>query len=190
MTRSRLARGPDWNHSDRVTTLSAAKRPRNPVEDAERLLVTVWGRDLGNLSLPVDPIYIAQQLGIKVYRSDLGSGVAGLLVKRAFVDPEIHLNVQDSVNRQRFTCAHELGHYIKRATTDDVSWESVDRRDALASRGTDPEEIYANNFAANLLMPTGMVRKLYRHFPPEAMAVEFAVSVEAMKNRLATLRFG
>lgn len=158
------------------------------MEAAQQLLLKAWDRDTDETPRPVDPVFIAQQLGVKVYRSVLGPGVSGLLVKRPFQDPEIHLNAEDSETRQRFTCAHELGHYIKRASTDDgEAWEWIDRRDTLSAQGTDANEVYANSFAANLLMPTGDVRRLAKRMSAEALAVEFEVSLEAMNNRLAAL---
>lgn len=171
-----------------TSAVSAAQRAGDPAEAAQRLLAETWDLGTDETPRPIDPVYIAQQLGIKVYRSELEDGIAGLLVKRAGRDPEIHLNARDSKNRQRFTCAHEVGHYIKHATSDDSGWESIDRRDAMSTRGTDPDEIYANSFAANLLMPTGDVRRLSKRMPPEVLAVEFEVSLEAMKNRLDVLR--
>lgn len=170
-----------------MTTTAQGSRPGNPIRDAERLLETVWSLGADQPPTPVDPVYIAQQLGLEVFRTNLGPGVAGLLVKRAGEDPEIHVNASDSRNRQRFTCAHELGHYIDRAGMDDESWEFVDRRDALASTGRSPREVYANGFAANLLMPAALIRRMARSHEPAIMAYEFGVSVEAMNNRLNVL---
>lgn len=170
-----------------MTTAQGA-RSGNPVRDAEQLLKRIWSFGAEEPPIPVDPVYIAQQLGIEVFGTNLDPGVAGLLVKRVGEDPEIHLNASDSRNRQRFTCAHELGHYIDRAGTDDESWEFVDRRDALASTGRSRREVYANGFAANLLMPAALVRRMRRTYDPAVLAYEFGVSIEAMNNRLSALR--
>ncbi len=168
-------------------TTAGTARSGDPVRDAERLLRTMWVLGADEPPLPIDPVYLAQQLGIEVFRTDLEQGVGGLLVKRVGEDPEIHVNASDSRNRQRFTCAHELGHYIDRAGMDDEAWEFVDRRDALASKGTNPRERYANAFAANLLMPAALIRKLRRSYAPAELAYQFQVSVEAMNNRLANV---
>src|SRR5262249_13052228 len=98
-------------------------------------------------------------------------------------------------NRQRFTCAHELGHYVKRSAAGDDAWEYVEHRNLLASQGTNSEEIYANQFAASLLMPEEAVRKLHDELkaqrgtppPPAALAFEFGVSADAMQYRLVNL---
>ena len=85
---------------------------RDPERDAREILETVW-----DSTLPVDPIYIARSLGVKVYNAPLSSGVSGMLEKTAaYADPEITLNMSDSRNRRRFTCAHELGHYVMRSS--------------------------------------------------------------------------
>ena len=161
-----------------------------PQQDAERLLEAAWIKD-GHLRLPVDPFAISQRLGIKVFTAALDEGVAGLLRKRPWHDPEIHVNASDSRNRQRFTCAHELGHFRRRTTdTDQDEWEYVDHRDTAATLGEDPDEVYANRFAANLLMPVAAIRKLLARYgdDPTALASEFGVSRSAMSNRLESLR--
>jgi Zn-dependent peptidase ImmA (M78 family) len=112
-----------------------------------------------------------------------------MLAKRAGQDPEIYVNAGDSDNRQRFSCAHEIGHYLKRVTgRKDDTWGYIDRRGPSASGGTNADEIYANQFAAELLMPEERVRDLHQTLSPAAMAVEFDVSLGAMKFRLENLR--
>jgi len=158
----------------------------DPEREARQILSTAWeGRPL-----PVDPIQIAQQLGIKVYTAGLDEGVAGMLRKRPGLDPEIFLNGSDSLNRQRFTAAHELGHYVTHATAGEEDWEHVDYRGALASEGTDPDEVFANKFAAGLLMPKEEIERLKseKGYGPAALALEFGVSGEAMNFRLVNLK--
>lgn len=158
-------------------------------KDAQQLLGTVWtAPDSSDFRLPVDPFYIAKKLGIQVYLDpDLEDDVSGMLVKRgAGYDPQILLNAYDSRNRQRFTCAHELGHYNKRAG-DDTELKYVDRRDFLSSAGNDPEEVYANQFAAALLMPAKIVKKHAKDAEVTALAYRFGVSADAMTFRLKNL---
>lgn len=156
----------------------------NPEHDAEELLDTIWD----DRPLPVDPIQIAQQLGIKVYKSALEEGVSGMLIKEPAKDPEIYINDADSINRQRFTCAHELGHYVKRVASGADEWATIDYRNPLSSEGTDPDERYANQFAASLLMPKDEVKRLHKEYRPASLAYEFGVSEEAMNYRLNTLK--
>jgi Zn-dependent peptidase ImmA (M78 family) len=162
----------------------------NAESDAREILSTVWATDSDGMPvLPVDPFAIAQRLGIKAYSAGLDDGVSGMLVKRPGEDPEIYVHASDSPNRQRFTCAHELGHYFKRSATGDSEWEYVEHRDLLTSQGSNPEEIYANRFAASLLMPSEAVKEMYeeRKLGPVALAYEFGVSADAMHYRLVNL---
>jgi Zn-dependent peptidase ImmA (M78 family) len=158
-------------------------------DDAREILSTVWAPDSdgADIPLPVNPFVIAERLGIKAYSAGLDESVSGMLVKRAGEDPEIYVHASDSPNRQRFTCAHELGHYVKRSATGDTVWEYVEHRDLLTSQGNDPEEIYANRFAASLLMPREKVEEMHEKLGPAALAYEFGVSAEAMHYRLVNL---
>jgi Zn-dependent peptidase ImmA (M78 family) len=159
--------------------------------DAWELLQKTWGgEDPSRLVLPVDPFAIARKLGIQVFiDSSLPPEVSGMLRKLAgYDDPEILLNAEDSRNRQRFTCAHEIGHYSQRVKDGvDEAWEYVDKRDALSSKGMKPEEIYANKFAAELLMPKKAVERLTAKYAPATLAYEFGVSADAMRFRLENL---
>jgi Zn-dependent peptidase ImmA (M78 family) len=161
----------------------------NPDGDARQILTTVWapGATGQEIPLPVDPFIVAERLGVKAFSANLDPSVSGMLVKKPGEDPEIYVHASDSPNRQRFTCAHELGHYVKRSATGDVAWEYVEHRDLLTSQGSDKEEIYANQFAASLLMPSEKVQELSQTLTTAALAYEFGVSAEAMHYRLVNL---
>jgi Zn-dependent peptidase ImmA (M78 family) len=118
-----------------------------------------------------------------VYTAGLDNGVSGILIKRADQDAEIYLQLSDSENRQRFTCAHELGHYVGRTATGEEAWEYVEHRALLASQGTNPEERFANRFAASLLMPRDAL-ELVKDMGVAALAYRFRVSADAMNYRL------
>jgi Zn-dependent peptidase ImmA (M78 family) len=151
--------------------------------DAEGVLRSVWG----GYVFPVDPIQIARKLGINVVDGHLGPSIAGAIIKEDGKDPVILLNETDHPNRKRFTAAHEIGHFIRRSASDD-SFEYVDRRDTLSTMGTNADEMYANAFAANLLMPEAEVRRLHRDGVSDLeMALRFGVSRDAMNVRLSTL---
>lgn len=138
-------------------------------------------------SLPIDPVRIAKSLGVKVLDVYLNKDVSGALVKKQEEDPSILLNAEDSTTRKRFTCAHELGHYIRRAGERN-QYEYVDYRDQRSSTGTDEEERYANSFAASLLMPELAVKAFNAEgLPAFRMAKRFGVSPESMQYRLDNL---
>jgi Zn-dependent peptidase ImmA (M78 family) len=150
--------------------------------DAAMLLREAWGD-----TIPVDPIALARAAGIRVVDAALDDDTAGALVKAPGQDPTILLNENDSPNRKRFTCAHELGHYRRRSASDS-EYTTVDLRGSLAAAGTDVEEIYANEFAACLLMPADAVKNLLAESVGDLeMAIRFGVSREAIEFRIANL---
>jgi Zn-dependent peptidase ImmA (M78 family) len=157
---------------------------RDPAREAERILATVWGK-----RFPVDPVQIAHRLGIDVREAPLSENVSGALVKKLGQDPTILLNATDHPNRQRFTCAHELGHFVTREEAPDA-YEYVDLRDTVwSAAGTNSEEVFANQFAANLLMPADELRRLQQDgYTPTQMAVYFGVSQDSIHFRLQNLR--
>jgi Zn-dependent peptidase ImmA (M78 family) len=97
-------------------------------------------------------------------------------MRRAGEDAFIFIEARDSQLPQRFTCAHELGHYIERTdvqTVPDDDFGFVDRRHARTG---------------NLLMPGSEVRR-FASFESDAikMAGYFGVSIPAMKTRMLKL---
>jgi Zn-dependent peptidase ImmA (M78 family) len=81
-----------------------------------------------------------------------------------------------------------LGHFVSRTEQPD-EYEYIDYRDQRSASGLDPDEVYANNFAAALLMPAHEVRRLKEEGYSEVeLAWKFDVSLEAMMNRLNLLR--
>lgn len=153
---------------------------------AMKVLQNTW--DGGEF--PIDPVKIAKKLGLEVIETTLPEKVSGALIKKTGKDPIIVIDSNDSVSRKRFSCAHELGHYISRIEKNSFKseYEFVDLRSNSSSDGIDAEEIFANNFAANLLMPEPETRKIYNkkksHFE---IACYFGVSDGALKFRLTGL---
>jgi Zn-dependent peptidase ImmA (M78 family) len=148
---------------------------------AQGVLNEHWGE-----TVPVDPAQVARSMGIRVANAQLDPDVAGAIEKRADRPASIYLSASDPPNRKRFTCAHEIGHYVKHGEGD---FEYVDYRDGTASMGIDEDERFANAFAAALLMPERHVRRLRGLGMNEhEMAREFGVSEAAMVNRLKNLR--
>jgi len=156
----------------------------NPETDAAKLLTTMWsGRPL-----PIDPVQIARELGIDVIETILPDNVSGALIKDEGKDPVILLCNSDSKNRKRFSCAHEIGHYVYRLATNGAHYEYIDFRNEFSANGNNPEEIYANRFAAELLMPAKEVHTLYNQgLPAFLIAQHFGVSDDAIRFRLKNL---
>lgn len=162
---------------------------RQAERDATKLLQS-WLASEGPTHLPVDPFAVARSLGITVRFAKLPPDESGNVVIPSNGGAVITLNEYDAPVRQRFTCAHEIGHYRRRQAHPGLGKQTfIDYRDTLAGLGQDPEEIYANQFAAALLMPAAFVQ---RRFAVEGktgqeLASEFGTSVQAMNLRLRNL---
>jgi Zn-dependent peptidase ImmA (M78 family) len=159
---------------------------------AGEMLRMAWVKGDGEASLPVEPQRIAMALGLKYYVADLGRELSGMLVRPANHDAEIHVNRDDSEVRRRFSCAHELGHYVLQSPEEGLPTDEggghVFFRGPLAAMGSDPAEVWANKFAAALLMPRDLVEEMRAELPEMAiLAGRFSVSVEAMRYRLQGL---
>lgn len=105
--------------------------------------------------------------------------------------------------RERFTVVHEIGHYLKhelyQIPRKKLPEGVVFYRDQLASQGYDPDEMFANAFAAECLLPVGHVQRYLDSMAidtiilPEdnstmvAMAKRFGVNPAVVRNRLNSL---
>lgn len=151
-------------------------------------------RDHGMLEMPVDPVKLANDLGVKVYNAKFGQEhLAGLLAIRGN-DPTIYVNADDHPVRKRFTVAHELGHFLLhgRGRQDDFVDVSDNFRTVV-----DPEAAWtperrmeweANAFASALLMNEDLVRRKWDEIGElEGLARWFQVSKPAMTYRLDSI---
>lgn len=139
---------------------------------------------------PVKVGRLAKDLGLRVLLKPLPAKISGEI--RPAVDTnagfEIGVNRYEKNSRQRFTIAHEIGHYLLHPHL--IGGGIVDSV-LYRSRLSNSVEAEANRFAANLLMPENLVRKvasdLKLQIKPEFID-EFAdalqVSNQAMKIRL------
>jgi Zn-dependent peptidase ImmA (M78 family) len=112
----------------------------------------------------------------------------------------IGVNSSHAETRQRFTIAHEIGHLLlhqsEKLHVDNQLRSAVNFRDDVSSLGVDDNEVEANQFAAELLMPEEFLRrdiKLVSATEPEAAVEELArrykVSIQSMAIRLSKLEF-
>jgi Zn-dependent peptidase ImmA (M78 family) len=158
--------------------------------EANRVRREFWLRGREGWPYPVDPVRIAKAIGVEVLEAKLAPGVSGALVKEAGRDATILLAESDSKRRKRFTCAHEIGHFMLRRKDEDMTpYSFVDKRDELSAQGQEHDEMWANAFAAELLMPEEAVREWVRNGCDDLqMAARFGVSPQAMNTRLSALR--
>lgn len=154
---------------------------------AETLLDNTWPGGRHDPVLPVNPAEIARRLGLRVFETELEADVFGLLAKNPGQDPVIALNTKDSRHAKRFTCAHELGHFVRRCERNEPldTYGYMDQRSALSATEDDEVEVFANAFAASLVMPARAVSSMRRNgLTSLEMGLQFDVSQEAMQSRL------
>lgn len=137
-------------------------------------------------TFPRDVRTIAEMIGLEVIVAPLTENTSGLIIKRnKYSNPQIYVDSTELEVRQRFTIAHELGHYFERMNADDSEYSFVDRR---GGGKYDLHEFYADEFAGTLLMPHDEIRRLQESGKsPIEMAAHFGVSVAAMNTRLKRL---
>ena len=138
---------------------------------------------------PVDPIVIAQRMGVDTYMADNLGDTSGVIMRPPGEEAAIYINQFESKARQRFTCAHEIGHYVERARNRDDAYTFRDRR---AGRADTPHEWYADFFAANLLMPQAVFEELVEVYGAtcDELVDYFGVSISTVNERARSLGLG
>ncbi|MFD6286545.1 ImmA/IrrE family metallo-endopeptidase [Streptomyces sp. NPDC060205] len=158
---------------------------------AARALLMEFGID----DAPINPVQLAEKLGVLVVPQDMPDDVSGMLLRRED-EQVIGVNQQHHKKRQRFTVAHEIGHLrLHRGRPLILDTDTrVNFRDTVSSMATDREEMEANRFAAALLAPEPMVRRAAREAEfrtakqlVHLMATHFDMSDMAMNYRLINL---
>jgi Zn-dependent peptidase ImmA (M78 family) len=170
------------------------EKDKNPYERAEEVLARL---DIKSPPAPVERI--AKALGAQVRFAPFDDELSGMVhIKDGL--PIIGVNALHHPNRQRFTIAHELGHLelhrdmITAAVHVDKAFPAL-MRDSNSATGMEKIEIEANQFAAALLMPRGMIKEVLagRQFdiedegPLEELAKKFKVSKQALQYRIRNL---
>lgn len=133
---------------------------------------------------PIPVLEIAERSGVDVLFADMGvhkDKVAGFC---DFKNAKLYVNSGDPINRQTFTIAHELGHWIMHR---DVFLKHPDKYPVLPRFQSVKEsnifEKEANCFAANLLVPTQLLNPV-RKSNVAILARIFEVSATMMEHRL------
>lgn len=134
--------------------------------------------------VPLDVVGLASSIGILVEYLPLSSDVSGFL-KRKNQLWTIGVNSFHHANRQRFTIAHELGHYFLHRDHGDFEDGALFRKD----RQYHHREFDANNFASRLLMPENDFRAMAIRHPANIDLVSeyFGVSKAAATFRAENL---
>jgi|SRR5471030_2735354 len=127
---------------------------------------------------PLDVTSLTQKLGIAMRMEPMAGEESGSLKKDKAGKWVMTINSLQHPHRQRFTIAHELGHYIKHTVLKENFLDTTFFR----NEESNPMEHEANKFAAELLMPQELfisfienvskqVDDLAKHFQVSSMAI-------------------
>lgn len=118
-------------------------------------------KEMNIVALPIDPFFIAQAKGIVVVAmSSSDHGVSGMLARYGDTFGIMYSTNIDNEGFQRFSVAHELGHYFLESHVEKILIDDKHYSDAGFNSNCQ-YELEADHFAANLLMPEFL-------FKPEA----------------------
>lgn len=138
------------------------------------------------LKTPVNVYSVAEFLGLEVQEEAMDDELSG------YIEPRrsgwvIGVNAYHHPNRQRFTVAHEIGHFLLHKPSE----KHVDITFARRSGRKNIMENEADAFAASLLMPEDEMRVLIAggETSLERLAAHFGVSAMAAKYRAQSLGY-
>lgn len=167
------------------------------IEQKASELLAIYNLD----ETPVNLYDICNRLGIKKvdieFKKYDGDYILGGIKRYNEDDIKIFVNDKDGYERQRFTIAHEIGHYYlgHLDNTDTNQFMYLERRDGYNTNN--PIERQANQFAAALLMNKKTIEEKFNtlreiglstHSIEEVLADMFGVSRQSVKYRLKNLR--
>lgn len=153
------------------------------------------------VNAPIEIENIAHLYGVKVQYEPAQDNLSGFLLRNLKEHKAIiGVNQSHHPNRQRFTIAHELGHFFlhetERMYVDRIF--QVKLRNENSSKGISTEEKEANLFAAEILMPVRFLKKdlaqvntldLYEDEKLKDLSEKYQVSTQAFTFRLAYLNY-
>lgn len=153
---------------------------------------------------PVPVEELARRLGAKVVRQRAPDELSGFVLREpAKGIVIIGVNATHHQNRQRFTIGHELGHFLLHEGERlhvDKQWTGyqVKLRSEESGAGTNVDEMEANLFAAELLMPPSFLaadvtkvvaKQRSAEKTIEELAKQYGVSQQALTVRLTSLGY-
>ncbi len=144
---------------------------------------------------PVNIEAIIRGLGLELdKKASLNADISGQIEKSGNETYKVSVNAADNYLRQRFTMAHELGHYLLHKNLigdgliDDRAYRSTVAGKYSSGMVGPEEEAAANRLAARILMPANVVTSEAQDATSiETLAKRFQVSTKAMEIRLQTL---
>lgn len=167
----------------------------SPTPAEERAMKLLEDAGTSEPPVPVEQLAVSQ--GAQITYAEFDGEVSGVLYRESS-RVLIGVNSTHAPTRQRFTIAHEIGHLLmhegRPVVVDRLVRVNLNLRDGTSSK----EEVEANAFAAELLMPRALIAPEIERFlsrtrrvvPQELvdeLASTFRVSTEAMSYRLENL---
>lgn len=138
------------------------------MRQAERLL-----REEAMLSLPIDLEGLAKTRDIVIKpMDDPDHGVSGMLARHGNTFGILYDASIRNEGYQRFSIAHELGHFFADGHLDHIPFDGGWHRSRAGFVSDDLYEREADYFAAGLLMPTTLVRGVMHGQPDGLNAIE------------------
>lgn len=144
-------------------------------------------------SPPVDIFSILTAEGISLFFEDMEDDHSGLILVEGN-EATVLIHKEHHPNRQRFTAAHELGHYVLHCGQGDHLFVDTSfRRSYVSSQGSDRFEVEANQFAAEVLMPEPLIvddasQMELTEADISKLSLRYQVSEQAMTHRLVNLK--
>lgn len=137
---------------------------------------------------PIDVNNIAEKLGFTVLPFDFPETISAV-IKIKDSKKVIGVNKKHAPTRQRFSVAHELGHYLSGHEDHDSENTFIDREKKYLNKSHRMEE-EADEFAAELLMPEEMLKKDFAsgERDPKHLSNKYNVSEQAMIIQLVNLK--
>ena len=149
-------------------TWTGELRERALMRKAQRLLEAE-----GLLRLPVDLRALADTREIVIAPMQASSkGVSGMLVRYGNTFGILYDSTIRNEGFQRFSIAHELGHFFVEGHLDHISFVDGSHRSRAGYISEDHYEREADCFAAGLLMPDTLVRDVISRRPNGLAAIE------------------
>ena len=130
------------------------KSKKQSNRESARTLGEQKAKEYGFNSFPIDPIIIAEKCNIQVRANPSKTfGVSGVLIRN---DLEFGILYSEFINNpgfQRFSIAHELGHYFLDGHPEKIFQEGSIHQSHAGFTSNDECELEADSFASGLLMP-------------------------------------
>lgn len=153
------------------------------IDTPEKLLKFAELKGLNNCPLDVEAV--AQKFNICIKYVSMEEDLSGILSKDESDAWTLNVNEEHHPNRQRYTIAHELGHYCLHGHL------KKEFKDKIFFRGGEANKMewQANNFASAILMPEDKFREKIQSGvnKVDELAKQFQVSTLALRIRAKNL---